>query len=123
MRDRPLEIKRSLSLLFSFINLTQHIKNTCKTYSDASSNTNTTNNIVSRIIYNPKHYIDESPNPDRRPLESFHKVIIALCVTDYNGHEMKLKSILLLPAFMLLLGACGEAPMPTLVSPTATPDF
>ena len=78
--DRLLEIKRGLSLLPSFINLTQLIKNTCKTYSNNRSNTNTTNNIVSRSIYNPKHYIDESPNPERRPLESFHKVIVALGV-------------------------------------------
>ena len=31
--------------------------------------------------------------------------------------------LLLLPALMLLLAACGEAPTPTLVSPTATPDI
>ena len=46
---------------------------------------------------------------------------IALCVTDYNGHEMKLKAIPLLlvsAAFMLLLAGCGGGSQPT---PEPTP--
>ena len=75
---RLLEIKRGLSRLPSFSDLTQLIKKTYKTHSNSCSHTNTTNNIVSRSIYNPKHYIDEYRNPERRPLESFHKVILPL---------------------------------------------
>lgn len=56
----------------SFSNLTQLIKNTCTTYSNSRSHNNTANDIVSRSIYNPKHYIDEYRNPERRPLEAFH---------------------------------------------------
>lgn len=49
-----------------------------------------------------------------------------IAMTSYNGHEMKLKSISRVPLLvilMILLVTCDEAPVPTLVSPTVTPDI
>ena len=58
MSDRPINTKRSLTLMTFFIS-------GCP-IEDRSI----------RNIYNPKHYIAETL-PERRPLESFHKALIS----------------------------------------------
>jgi len=71
----------------SFSNLTQLIKNSCKTYSNSRSDTNTTNDIFSRSIYNPKHYIDGYRKQERRPFESFHIGTILAYIFDCQGSQ------------------------------------